>query len=187
MEFDEDLSGSFFDQRKAAGKESRASRLSTVERRIIKDSDQCPQCVANDDPRNVPVHPNCHCDVVTDSVETGTAEPTSRFLETLTRDVIEMDVFEAEIPEAVQLNPETVALFDSENVRYADLARWLEQIEPYLNQADNYVAIVVDDDSDEAAAQLQESIEAIAEDLENFNEEFVQNKKLWFSIAQAVI
>lgn len=168
--------------------ESRASRLSTVERRIIKDSDQCPQCVANNDPHNVPVHPNCHCDVVTDAVETGVAEPSSRLLDVLhsADGFMEIVGVDTEMPTAIQMNPETVAVFDSENVRFGDLARWLEQVQPYLEASNQYVSIVVDDDTDEALQEIEDTISEIAEDPELLAQA-IRSKKLWFGIAQAVI
>lgn len=171
-------------------KESRAARLSTLNRAIIKDSDKCPLCVANNDPRKVPVHPNCHCDVVTNEVETGVADNSSRLLDVIRAadGFIDIDVIgaDAEVPAAIQLNPETVAVFDPENVRFADLARWLEQMQPYLEASDQYVSIVVDDDTDEALTQIEETLSQIAENPEQLAEA-IRNKKLWFGIAQAVV
>lgn len=170
-------------------RESRAARLSTLNRYIIKDSDKCVLCVANNDPRKVPVHPNCHCDVVTNEVETGVVDGSSRLLDVLrtTDEFIELETITgAELPEAIQINPETVAVFDPNDVRFADLARWLEQVQPYLEATNQYISIVVDDDTDEALVQIEETIEAIAEDPEVLVEA-IRNKKLWFGIAQAVI
>lgn len=166
--------------------DSRSSRLSTLERRIIKDSDQCPQCVANDDPRNVPVHPNCHCSVITDSVEYGVADSENRFLSSVLSadevvtygDVVLED-------SGIQLNPETVAILDAENVRWGDLARWLEQMQPYLEVTDQYISIIVDDDTDEALAQVEEAVSTVIDDSEQLTEA-IRNKKLWFAIAKAV-
>lgn len=169
--------------------ESRAIQLSSVERSIIKDSDQCPQCVANNDPRKVPVHPNCHCNVVTDGVETGVVDGSSRLLDVL-RTVdgfVDLNMIgDADLPPAIQLDPSTVAVFDPEDVRFGDLAKWLEQIQPYLTATDQYIAIVVDDDSEEALTLIEETISAIAENPEQLAEA-IRNKKLWFGIAQAVI
>lgn len=169
------------------GTESRALRVSTVNRQIIKDSDKCPQCVANNDPRNVPVHPNCHCSIVTDEVETGVVDPSSRLLDVLRagQELVELEVVNGELPAAIQLNPETIAVFDPEDVRFGDLARWLEQVQPYLDNADTYLSIVVDDDSDEALSQISDTVEAISENPELLAEA-LRSKKLWFSIAQAV-
>lgn len=171
-------------------KESRAARLSNVNRVIIKDSDKCPLCVANDDPRKVPVHPNCHCDVVTNEVETGVVDSSSRLLDVIRSadGIIDIDVIgsDAELPDAIQINPETVAVFDPENVRFADLARWLEQMQPYLQATNQYISIVVDEDTDEAIAQIEETLSHIAENPEEIVEA-IRNKKLWFGIAQAVI
>jgi len=168
--------------------ESRASRVSKMEREIIKDSDKCPQCVANNDPRKVPVHPNCHCDVVTRSVETGVADPGSPLLGVINTidGLMEIEVVNGEVPTAIQMNGETVAIFDADDVRFADLARWLEQMGPYLEATDQYVSIVVDDDTEEAIAQVSETLEIIAQDPELLAEA-IRNKKLWFGIAQAVI
>jgi hypothetical protein len=169
--------------------ELRASRLSSVERRIIKDSDECPQCRANNDPRNVPVHPNCHCDVITDSIEAGVADSDSRFFNPLSLidGDLKVEVMGGETldAQAIQLDPATTAILDAENVRWADLARWLEQMQPYLNAGEQYVSIIVDDDTEEAIAQINETLEVVAEDTEELTEA-LQNRKLWFSIAKAV-
>lgn len=171
------------------GPETRAIRLSNVDRTIIKDSDKCLACVANNDPRNVPVHPNCHCDVVTENIETGVVENTSSLLDVLRAadGLVDFEMMgDSDIPEAIQLNPQTAAVFDPENVRFADLAKWLEQIQPYLENADTYISIVVDEDSEEALTQISETLSAIAEDPEQIAEA-IRNKKLWFAIGQAVI
>lgn len=170
----------------STSKQSRASQLSTVERRIIKSNNICERCRLNNDPNNVPVHPNCDCNVVTDSITTGVANPASRFLESLTRDSIDIEVVNGELESAgIQLEPGSVAIMDVENVRFGDLARWLESVQPYLDAGANYVSIVIDDDTEEAIAQVQEAVEAIAEDSEQIIEA-IQNRKLWFSIAKAV-
>jgi hypothetical protein len=167
--------------------EKRGISLSTVERSIIKDSDKCKLCVANNDPRKVPIHPNCHCDVITDSVQTGTVDRSSKLL-----DILQVgDEFEIELagdeplPTAIQLNPETVAVFDPNDVRFSDLARWLEQMDTLLQGANQYVSIVVDEDTDEALAEVEEALAIIAEDPTELAEQ-LRNKKLWFAISQAV-
>lgn len=164
--------------------ESRA--LSSVERRIVKKPNICKQCAENNDPRKVPVHPHCDCDVVTDSIDTGVADPESRFLKALTPDNIEMELVTGALESAgIQMEPGSVAIMNMDNVRFSDLARWLEQMQPYLDAGAQYVSIVVDDDTQEAAAQVQETVTAIAEDSTDIVEA-IQNKKLWFSIAKAV-
>lgn len=177
------------DYRKPGGSERRASRLSTVERRIIKDSDKCPQCVANNDPRNVPVHPNCHCDVITDSIEAGVADNENRFFDALSLDMEDIEIIvNGDWPEgaALQLDPATAAILDSENARWADLERWLTQMQPYLESGERYLSIVVDDDTDEALAEAEEALATIAEDSEQLVEALT-SRKLWFAIGQAVV
>ena len=184
MVFDEVLSGSFFDQRDDT--ESRASRLSTVERRIVKKPNICQQCAMNNDPKRVPVHPHCDCDVITDSIDTGVADPDSRFLQALTPDEIEMQLITGVLESSgIQLEPGSVAIMDMENVRFADFARWLEQVQPYLDAGSQYVSIITDDDTDEAVQEIEEAVSTVAEDSDQLIEA-IQNKKLWFSIAKAV-
>lgn len=172
-----------------AAPESRAA-TSKVERRIVKKQNICERCRLNDDPKKVPVHPNCDCDVITDSLETGVGDPSSRLFNPLTARDIAMELVSAdktiELPSAIQLNPDTTAILDGENVRFADLARWLEQMQPYLQQGAQYLSIVVDDDTDEAVQQVTETIDTIAEDIENFPEA-IRNRKLWFSLAKSVV
>lgn len=178
-----------FDWETVGEEESRASRQSNVERRIIKDSDQCPLCVANNDPTKVPVHPNCHCDVITDSIEEGVADPDSRFFVPLNQELIDIIMPGDEVLPAgtsIQLDPATAAILDAENVRWADLTRWLQQMEPYLQQGAQYLSIVVDSDTDEAVQQIEELISTIAEDIENFPEA-IQNRNLWFALAKSVV
>jgi hypothetical protein len=169
--------------------ESRASSLSKVERRIIKKQNICERCRLNNDPAKVPVHPNCDCDVITDSIESGVADSTSRFFNPLTIKDIAMETVgfdeTVELPSSIQLNPDTTVILEGETARFADLARWLEQMQPYLDQGAQYVSIVVDDDSDEAVQQISETIETISEDIEDLPEA-LRNKKLWFSLAKAV-
>lgn len=194
MTFDEDLGGTFsmdlsLEDRLKIDTESRASRLSQVERRIVKQPNICKQCLENDDPRNVPVHPNCDCDVITDTVDTGVADPQSRFLKTLNNANMAIDVITGnEFNGDLILDPETVAILDAENVRFSDLARWLEIMQPYLDKLDrayDYISIAVDDDNQEAVEQVQETIDNLSEDTESFAEA-IHNRKLWFALAKAV-
>ncbi len=171
-------------------KESRASQLSKVERRIVKKSSICERCRLNDDPNNVPVHPHCDCDVISDSIESGVADPQSRFLQPMTPDDVPMQLFGfdelIDLPPGIQLNPDTVAILDGDTARFSDLARWLEQMEPYLQQGSQFVSIVVDEDTDEAVQQVSETVEAIAEDTDQFAEA-IRNRKMWFAIAKSVV
>jgi hypothetical protein len=170
--------------------ESRASRNSTVERRIVKQANICERCRLNNDPNNVPVHPNCDCDVITDSIESGVADPQSRFFNPLTARQIAMEMVSAEegieLPAGIQLNPDTVSILEGENVRFADLARWLEQMQPYLEEGAQYLSIVVDDDTDEAVQQVSDTLENVASGLEDIPEA-LRHKKLWFALAKAVV
>lgn len=185
----EDLPQSIVDllEKLKAGKnqsESRAARQSTVNRQIIKRPNICQQCRMNNDPNNVPVHPNCDCDVITDSIETGVADPESRFLSKLSRDTLEI-IGDLEAA-SIQLDPGSIAILDGDTARFADFARWLETVQPYLDAGGQYVSIVVDDDSDEAVQNIQETVEAVTEDSEDLVEA-LKNRKLWFSIAKAVV
>jgi len=179
------IMGGFANERDTST-ESRASRTSKVERRIIKKATICERCRLNDDPNKVPVHPHCDCDVVSDSVESGVGDPQSRFFNPLTARNIAMELIgDQELPEAILLNPDTAAILEGENVRFADLARWLEQMQPYLDQGAQYLSIVVDDDSDEAIQQTTETLQEIAEGSIDLSEA-IRSRKLWFALAKAV-
>lgn len=175
--------GGFAEVRDSSDVESRS--VSTLERRIIKSPKICKQCQLNDDPNNVPVHPNCDCNVITDSITTNVADPQSRFLNVLKPDNIDISVLNGELPQGIQLNPTTVAIVNGDEVRWADFARWLEQMQPYLEAGDQYLSIVVDDDTDDAIDQLQELSDAAAEGTEELAQA-LHNRKLWFSLAKAV-
>jgi hypothetical protein len=170
--------------------ESRASRTSKVERRIVKKQTICERCRLNEDPNNVPVHPHCDCDVVTDSLESGVADPESRFFSQLSPANIAMEIIAGEggveLPAAVQLNSDTVAILDGETARFADLARWMEQMQPYLDQGAQYLSIVVDDDTDEAVQQTAETIQSVAEGTTDLSEA-IKSRKLWFALAKSVV
>jgi hypothetical protein len=170
--------------------ESRASRTSKVERRIVKKQTICERCRLNEDPNNVPVHPHCDCDVVTDSLESGVADPESRFFSQLSPTNIAMEIIAGEggveLPAAVQLNSDTAAILDGETARFADLARWLEQMQPYLDQGAQYLSIVVDDDTDEAVQQTAETIQSVAEGTTDLSEA-IKSRKLWFALAKSVV
>jgi hypothetical protein len=187
MEFDTLMTGSFFDARDSI--ESRSSRLSQVERRILKKPNICKQCLDNHDPSKVPVHPHCDCDVVTDSIESGVADPTSRFMQPLDFSNMDIQVITGnEFSGKMIMDPATVAIMDAENVRFADIARWLETMQPYLDKLDlayDYVSIAVDDDTQEAVDQVQETIQSLSEDTETLTEA-IHNRKLWFALAKAV-
>lgn len=168
--------------------ESRAVRLSTLERRIVKQPNICIQCQNNNDPNNVPVHPNCDCDVVTDSIETGTLDTGHPLLNVLNKriaDIVIQGVDHTPEDIAVQMLPETVAVLD-ENVRWADLARWLEQMQPYLEQTGQYLSIVVDEDTDEAIANVEDILELASTDAEAAVDA-LKDKKFILSIAKVVL
>lgn len=194
VEFDLTLAGGFAQEPNRQkivdeNSESRSSQLSTVERRIVKQPNICKQCLENNDPRRVPVHPNCDCDVITDSIQTRVADPQSSLLKTLNNantliDVITGDKFEGDL----LLDPDTVSIMDAEDVRFSDIARWLEIVSPYLDKLDrayDYVSIAVDDDTQDAVEQVQDTIDEISEGTEDFAEA-IKHKKLWFALAKAV-
>jgi hypothetical protein len=169
--------------------ESRASELSTVERRIVKQPNICKLCLENNDPRKVPVHPNCDCNVVTDSITSGAVDKQSRFLQTLSRANMDIETIVGdEFHGDLILDPETVAIMDAEDVRFSDIAKWLEIVQPYLDKLDrayDYVSIAVDDDTQDAVQQVQETVDQLAEGSEDFAEA-IKTKKLWFALAKAV-
>jgi hypothetical protein len=169
--------------------ESRASRLSQVERRIQKKPNICKQCLENNDPSKVPVHPHCDCDVITESIEAGVADTASRFMQPLSNDNMDIQVITGnEFKGQLLMDPTTAAIMDAENVRFSDIAKWLETMQPYLDRLDlayDYVSIAVDDDTQEAVDQVQETIQSLSEDTETLTEA-IHNRKLWFALAKAV-
>lgn len=181
------IMGGFADERESNTEGRSTTRLSTVERRIVKDSIHCKQCTENNDPRKVPVHPHCQCNVITDSVESGVADTDSRFFNPQSLIDMGIEVLGGELGagQGILLDPATTAILEAENVRFADLARWLETMQPYLDAGAQYVSIVVDDDTQDAIEQVGETISTIAEDSGDVTEA-IQNRKLWFSLAKAV-
>ncbi len=198
MIFDEELGGTFSmdlplserEKRSLNDAESRSVRASTITRTIHKKATICERCRLNDDPRKVPVHPHCDCDVVTDGVETGVVDndhPLFRALSTATEDMLFVGAdADTVIPPGILLDPASTAILDAEDMRFGDIARWLESVQPYIEQGAQYVSIVVDDDTNEAAQNVADTLDQVASGAEDVTEA-IKSRKLWLSIAKAVV
>jgi hypothetical protein len=172
----------------AESDESRALRMSTVTRSVNTGTDSCLLCRSNTDPSKVPLHPNCTCDVKSDDVETGVVSnehPYFRVLQTATEDIL-LVAEDMEMPNGIQLDSASTAVLDLENLRFADLARWLEQAQPYIDAGAEYVSIVVDEETGEAAEEIVTVLEGIASGTQELPEG-IRNKQMWLSIAKAVV
>lgn len=160
-------------------KELRFLGFSKVDRHVDRNIDYCKECAMNTDPRNVPVHPGCKCDAVTDAVEMGVADSEEHpFLNVITRDQANFQdsVFiDLVLPDAIQIDGSTVAILDPEDMRFGDMTRWLEQLGTGLEQA-QYVVVAID----EGQEQLDEitDVAELATDL--------SDRKIWLAIAKAV-
>lgn len=163
----------------ARGNEREERSFSTVDRIIERSTDFCQLCAANTDPRKVPVHPGCNCDVNTMSVETGVADPEHPFLQGIKREDANFQVGDAFIdlilPDELQLDAGTVAILDPNDMRFGDVSRWLEQLGTVLDKAE-YVVVAVD----EGQEQLEEITTAteLATDL--------ADRKIWLAIGKGV-
>lgn len=155
--------------------------LSSVDRSVDRQTDYCKQCAANTDPANVPVHPGCNCDVRTDAVQIGVADPEHPFVKgpvLRSESTVFEDLLEIALPDGVQLDSSSIAILDPEDARYGDILRWLEQIQSTLETAD-YVVIAID-----TAEQTQELIEEIGTAAELSSD--VLDKRLWLAIGKGV-
>lgn len=164
-----------------ATKERRS--LSKVDRTIHRGFDSCELCRTNTDPRNVPVHPHCTCDIATQDVEVGQTpsdHPNFRVMSTADEEIVFLS--ESDLPVAITMDPATTAVLDVNDFRFGDVARWLEQVQPYLVATDQFLSIV--ELSDENVGQAADVAEALAEGTDIV--EAISAKRIWLSIAKAV-
>jgi hypothetical protein len=174
--------------RRKLSPESRAIRVSTVDRSVRLGTDSCEACRTNTDPKRIPIHPNCTCNIATDGVETGVVDADHPFFSTMrtaAEDIL-MIGEDVTLPDGIQLDPASTAILDMENLRFGDLARWLEQTQPYIDAGAQYVSIVIDEDTGEAAEEVVSVIEEVAAGTQGVAEG-LQNRKMWLSIAKAVV
>jgi hypothetical protein len=155
--------------------------LSSVDRSVDRQIDYCKLCAENTDPANVPVHPGCNCDVRTDAVETGVADPEHPFVKgplLRSESTPFEDILELVIPDGVELDPASIAILDPENMRYGDVLRWLEQIQAGLDRVD-YVVMAVDTSED-----IQDTLDTIGTAAELSSDAL--SRKLWLAIGKGV-
>lgn len=151
--------------------------LSTVDRVVVKHEKLCNQCLANDDPANVPVHPGCQCDVRTDNVELAVGESDHPLMQAIMQEGNDFKMMADVVsPDGVKLDPRSIAVIDAEELRYGDMTKWLEQAQGLLNQAD-YVAVAID----EGHQQIQELSAGVE------ITEAALRKRIWIATAKALM
>lgn len=162
--------------------ESRA--VSQVTRTVHYGIDSCEVCRSNTDPRAVPLHPHCTCNVATEDVQTGqTSSNHPNFRVMHTADETTVYLGESDLPAAIVMDPATTGVLEIDDLRFGDLARWLEQIEPYLSGADLMVTIL--EEADVSDQDISEVTDALAEGAEEAAES-ISNKRIWFGISKVV-
>lgn len=172
--------------------------------------DNCEACRTNTDPRKVPVHPNCNCEVITQSVETGVDVEAWQPIEQWVRENGQLRFIQGNLGqsaeagvapavdmgddllnitmEALTFDPSTVTVLEIEDARWSDVERWLETVNPLL-MTGNY-AVTFLEDPGEAAEQTQEVIE-LSENLLTFTEKIqnvhnVLGKRLFMTLTKWV-
>lgn len=129
----------------------RSSRYrSEVTRSVLKVGDQCPACLANEDPNKVPVHPNCNCEVITTSLNIGVEPERFKPIERWIREAGKLTFVQGNEPESfeleeMQFEPATVAILDAETARHSDTEAWLLEVEEWLTAGGLAISTIVRD------------------------------------------
>ena len=145
--------------------------MTPVTRDVVKLGDNCPLCTANNDPRNVPVHPHCNCEVVTLEVEPGVDE-------NIVRSVEEWIRTSGNLLDELALDPQSMAVLAADDVRFGDIVSWRESILPYLQNAE-YIAMMVEDE-----LPISDFLEAAQGSLEAL--EHLAAKRFWLGVARGL-
>jgi hypothetical protein len=150
--------------------------LSKVDRAVVRLGDNCPECIANNDPTRVPVHPGCDCEVMTDSVQFGvdaaSFQPAEQWIRengTLRFVQGNRGFPDSEAPEPVEptldnirIESGSVTILDIQDARFSDVQKWLEQLQPLLEAGDTMVTIIVEEaESTVDLAQLAAGAETL--------------------------
>lgn len=108
------------------GRSLRSLEPSGLERSVEVHPGACQACEDNSDPENVPVHPGCHCDILTDSVDTGVDPGDMADLADQFGDSEVVPVGVDSMPDEVEFLCETASVFDASGFRFGDLMAWSE-------------------------------------------------------------
>lgn len=155
--------------------ETRAGLMSTVERKVHLIGASCKRCAANTDPYKVPVHPGCNCDVVTESVDVGVDPEHLRVLE----DWISRNL---PVDQHVRMIPGTTSVLPMDDLRFGDLAKWLEMAGGFLDTAE-VITIITDDDE-----SLQAALEAavVGGTITPAPDSGIARRRLWLGLGSVV-
>lgn len=93
-----------------------------VDRSVTKGATACTKCAVNTDPKNVPIHPGCHCDIKTDAVALGMDPDEFAGVQSQFSDAVAQAI--GDVPGAT-MQPELAARFDGGDFRFGDLTTWL--------------------------------------------------------------
>ena len=128
----------------------RSLPLANVTRQVIRDTNPCPQCQANNDPQNIPVHFGCDCSIITDSID---PKPVSENeFSDLIRFLSQFDVIDPVVIRPGTILPSNLAVLRDTlvniglDLRFSDLRTYLQQNQELLN-AGNVLAIMTQDTS----------------------------------------
>lgn len=130
--------------------EQRSLPLAEINRSILRDANPCPQCQANNDPQNIPVHFGCDCSIITDSIN---SQPVSENEFTdLIRFLSQFDVIDPVLIRPGTILPSNLSVLRDTlvniglDLRFSDLRTYLQQNQELLN-AGNVLAIMTQDTS----------------------------------------
>lgn len=166
--------------------ESRSLKLSTITREVHRGTDSCILCRTNTDPSKIPVHPNCTCDASTQDVEVGQVpSDDSHFRVMSTKDEDIVFLSESDLPATLVLDPATTGVVQIDDLRFADLARWLEKMQPYLEGANQVLTILSETESNEDVSVAAEFADVAAEESESALQA-ITGRRVWFGIASEV-
>lgn len=178
------IMGGFAQQR---DEESRSLKLSTITREVHRGTDSCILCRTNTDPSKIPVHPNCTCNASTQDIEVGQVpgdDSHFRIMSTANEDVVFLS--ESDLPAAIIMDPATTGVVEITDLRFGDLARWLEKMQPYLEGANQVLTILSEvEQSNEDVSTAADVADVAAEESESALQA-ITSRRVWFGIASEV-
>ncbi len=146
--------------------EYRTIPFSETKRVVQWDPKPCPQCRANTDPNNVPVHPGCKCTILTDEIISPETQPSNDDLRDLidalvNADIISPDAIRAgtELPVTLEINAQTLAAFD-DSFRFSDFLKYVADHEDLLTNANQVLSVIIDE-NDQVTEQTEQGISTL--------------------------
>lgn len=96
------------------------------------------------------MHPNCNCQVVTDSVDIGIEPSAFKPIERWIRENGRVTFVQGNEPDSFELeqytmDPATVAILDTASARHSDTEQWLTEVDEWLHSGGLAISAIVRD------------------------------------------